>query len=209
MKEINYTDTFIFPGIDVVYPVYAISESGKIINFKSVAYPNPRSIKRYTRNKQLRKRSLQAKIFDAIINIGYFAPLTVWQEFPVVIQNSLRLPGQSGTYYYLDYYFPEVRLAVELDSDYHDPAKDRIRDQYLRNLGIETFRMTGLDNVAVQKKEFPRLAALLRERGLLGRIQFDFSHDIRLFSNTKTAETLNNKVGKKKPTSKKLTVKYK
>ena len=91
-KQINYTDTFVFPGIDVVYPVYALSESGKVINFKSVSYPNPRSIKRYTRLKQLRKRSMQAKIFDAIINIGYFDPLTVWREFPVVIQNSQRLP---------------------------------------------------------------------------------------------------------------------
>ena len=182
-KEINYTDTFVFPGIDVVYPVYALSESGKVINFKSVSYPNPRSIKRYTRLKQLRKRSLQAKIFDAIINIGYFDPLTVWREFPVVIQNSRRLPGQTGTYYYLDYYFPEVRLAVELDSDLHDPAKDAIRDQYLGSLGIMVFRMTGLDKPEVQRKMFPVLAKALRDRGVLGRIDFDFLHDIRLFTN--------------------------
>lgn len=203
-KEICYTDTFVFPGIDVVYPVYVLSETGKIINFKSVSYPNPRSIKRYTRQKQLRNRSLQAKIFDAIINIGYFNPLTVWREFPVVIQNSLRLPGQTGTYYYLDYYFPEVRLAVELDSDYHDPAKDKVRDEYLRSIGIETFRMTGLDKVDIQKKEFPRLAALLRKRGVLGRIQFDFLADIRLFSQNKTLENLN---GKRNQSSK-LNTKY-
>ena len=144
-KQINYSETFVFPGIDVIYPVYVLTETGKVINFKAVSYPNPRSIKRYTRLKQLRKRSLQAKIFDAIVNIGYFAPLTVWPEFPVVIQNSKRLPGQTGTYYYLDYYFPEVRLAVELDSDLHNPGKDKIRDQYLRSIGIEVFRMCGLD----------------------------------------------------------------
>jgi hypothetical protein len=198
-KEINYSETFVFPGIDVVYPVYAISESGKIINFKSVSYPNPRSIKKFTRQKQLRYRSLQAKIFDAIINIGYFNPLTVWIEFPVVIQNSLRLPGQTGTYYYLDYYFPEVRVAVELDSDLHDPSKDAIRDQYLRNIGIETFRMTGLDKTSIQKKEFPKLSKLLRDRGILGRLNFDFSHDIRLFSEKKSPESLNIRMKANKP----------
>ena len=198
-KEINYSETFVFPGIDVVYPVYAISESGKIINFKSVSYPNPRSIKKFTRQKQLRYRSLQAKIFDAIINIGYFNPLTVWVEFPVVIQNSLRLPGQTGTYYYLDYYFPEVRVAVELDSDLHDPSKDAIRDQYLRNIGIETFRMTGLDKTSIQKKEFPKLSKLLRDRGILGRLNFDFSHDIRLFSEKKSPESLNIRMKVSKP----------
>jgi hypothetical protein len=187
-KQINYSETFVFPGIDVVYPVYVLTETGKVINFKAVSYPNPRSIKRYTRLKQLRKRSLQAKIFDAIVNIGYFAPLTVWPEFPVVIQNSKRLPGQTGTYYYLDYYFPEVRLAVELDSDLHNPGKDKIRDQYLRSIGIEVFRMSGLDQERVQRREFPRLAKILRDRGILGRLQFDFSHDIRLFA---SRESLN------------------
>lgn len=181
MKK-NYLDTFTFPGIDVVYPVYALSESGRPINFKAVSYPNPRSCKRYTRQKQLRSRSLQAKIFDAIVAIGYFNPLTVWTEFPVVIQNSKRLPGQTGTYYYLDYYFPEVRLAVELDSSLHDPKKDRIRDQYLESIGITTFRMTDLDRKDVQSKTFPKLSALLRERGILGRLNFDFLHDIRLYS---------------------------
>ena len=183
-KKPDYTETFVFPGIDVVYPVYVLTESGRPINFKSVAYPNPRSIKRYTRQKQLRKRSLQAKIFDAIIEVGYFDPLTVWKEFPVVIQNSRRLPGQSGTYYYLDYYFPELRVAVELDSDYHDPAKDRIRDNYLRGLGIETFRIEGLDRKDVQRKDFRKLAEFLRSRGVLGRLQFDFSADIRVYSQT-------------------------
>ncbi len=186
-EQVNYSETFVFPGIDQLYPVYVVTESGKVINFKSVAYPNPRSIKKFTRQKQLRKRSLQAKIFDAIINIGYFNPLTVWREFPVVIQNSLRLHGQSGAYYYLDYYFPESRVAVELDSDLHDPVKDAIRDKYLENLGIITFRMTGLDRADVQSKKFPELAKLLRERGTPGRLVFDFCHDIRVYSSTRNS----------------------
>ena len=174
-KEINYLETFLFPDIpDVIYPVYAISESGKVMNFKSIAYPNPRSKKKFTRNKQLSIRSLQAKIFDALINVGYFKPLTVYREFPIVIDNSMRLPEQDGLYYYLDYYFPELRLAVELDSELHIPEKDMIRDKYLDKLGIEVIRIFNFQKVDVQKNIFPKLAERMREKGIKTRIQFDF-----------------------------------
>ena len=72
MKKLNYLETFTFPGIDVLYPVYALNENGRVMNFKSIIYPTPKSKKKFTRGKQLASRSLQAKIFDAIINIGYF-----------------------------------------------------------------------------------------------------------------------------------------
>lgn len=181
-KEINYQETFLFPDIpDVIYPVYALSESGKVMNFKSIAYPNPRSKKKFTRNKQLSSRSMQAKIFDAIINIGYFNPLTVYREFPIIIDNTLRLPGQEGLYYYLDYYFPELRMAVELDSELHNPEKDKIRDKYLERLGIEVFRIDGLHKVPVQKTIFPLLTKRLREKGIQPRINFDFQKIMRSY----------------------------
>ena len=179
-KDINYLETFLFPDIpDVIYPVYAISESGKVMNFKSIAYPNPRSKKRFTRNKQLGTRSMQAKIFDAIINIGYFNPLTVYREFPIIIDNHLRLPEQEGLYYYLDYYFPELRIAVELDSELHDLKKDKIRDLYLERLGIEVFRIDGLHKINVQKTIFPLLTKRLREKGVQPKISFDFLRSMR------------------------------
>lgn len=182
-KKINYLETFLFPDIpDVIYPVYAISESGKVMNFKSISYPTPKSKKKFTRNKQLSKRSMQAKIFDAIINIGFFNPLTVYTEFPIIIDNSLRLPGQEGLYYYLDYYFPELRIAVELDSELHNPEKDRLRDLYLQRLGIEVFRMEGLHKVSVQKTIFPQLSKRLREKGIQPRINFDFGRGIREYT---------------------------
>ena len=179
-KKINYLETFLFPDIpDVIYPVYAISESGKVMNFKAIAYPSPRSKKKFTRNKQLSNRSLQAKIFDALINVGYFNPLTVYREFPIIIDNQLRLPDQEGLYYYLDYYFPELRLAVELDSELHVPEKDKIRDKYLNLLGIEVIRINGFHKVDVQKNIFPKLAQRMREKGIKVRIQFDFLRGIK------------------------------
>ena len=177
-KQINYKETFTFPDIPVLYPVYALSESGKVMNFKSISYPTPKSKKKFTRNKQLSQRSMQAKIFDAFINVGYFDPLIVYREFPVVIQNALRLPGQSGMYYYLDYYFPELHLAVELDSDLHNPEKDKLRDLYLNKLGITVFRIQDLQKPNIQKTKFKELTALMRKIGKKNPIQFDFCRDI-------------------------------
>lgn len=177
-KIINYKETFTFPDIPIFYPVYALSESGKVINFKSIAYPTSKSKKKFTRNKQLSNRSMQAKIFDAFINVGYFDPLIVYREFPVLIQNSQRLLGQTGMYYYLDYYFPELHLAVELDSDLHNPGKDKIRDLYLQKLGITVYRIQDLQKPSIQKTKFKELCKFMRGISKKTPINFDFCKDI-------------------------------
>lgn len=182
-KKINYLDTFMFPDIPFQpYPTYSVSESGQVLNIKAMMYPTPKSKKKFTRNKQLGKRSLQAKIFDAIIEIGYFNPLLVIKEFPIVIQNSKRLVGQKGSWYYLDYYFPTMKVCVELDSDLHKEDKDEIRDAYLLSaLGIRTFRMKGLDKALIQRTKFPELSALLRSiEPLPSPPVFAFGENIRL-----------------------------
>ena len=182
-KKIDYLETFSFPDISFQhYPVYSVSESGHIFNIKAMMYPSQRSCKKFTRNKQLRYRSLQAKIFDAIINIGYFNPLLVIKEFPIVIQNSKRLPEQEGSYYYLDYYFPNLNVCVELDSELHKDKKDEIRDKYLQEaLGISTFRIRNLEKESVQKIKFPELASFLRSKTPKDNFSvFAFGENIRL-----------------------------
>lgn len=161
----NKKEEFIFPDIPgQSYPVYAVGKGGKLVNFKSLVYPNSSSIKKFTRKRQLRYRSLQAKIFDAIIRIGYFDPLIVYKEFPIIIENSRRLPDMdSGLFWLIDYYFPELKLAVELDSDYHDDAKDATRDKYLKAVhGIEVFRIKDLQKEKVQETKFKELTTKMR-----------------------------------------------
>ena len=167
------------------YPIYDVSESGNIFNLKSIIYPNPKSCKKFTRRKQLVKRSLQAKIFDALINVGYFDPLIVVPEFPVIIQNHLREPGQTGSFILLDYYFPNLRMAVELDSPLHSDDLDRIRDTYLeKNLGIEVFRIRNLERSDVQKARFRELTARMRTKVPLDTFPiFSFTDNIRLKKN--------------------------
>lgn len=158
-------EKFIFPDIPgQSYPVHAVGKSGRLVNFKSIIYPSPTSTKRYTRARQLKRRSQQAKIFDALINIGYFDPLTVYKEFPILIENSKRLPNmKSGLFWLLDYYFPELYVAIELDSDLHNEDKDSVRDEYLKiNHGITVYRIKDLQTEKVQKTKFRDLIGIMK-----------------------------------------------
>lgn len=191
-KEIDYLEDFMFPDIPWQnYPVYSVSEKGNIYNLKNIIYPSPKSAKKFTRKKQLNNRSLQAKIFDAFINIGYFNPLSdyIAREFPIIIQNHLRLDGLENGYILLDYFFANLKdpesnywgLDVELDSELHSPEKDKIRDEYLEKIGIRVFRINHLEQPGTQKKEFHDLTAIIRSMTptLIPRI-FSFSDNIRL-----------------------------
>ena len=163
------SDSFYFPDIPwQPYPIQSVSKSGRRYNFKSIIYPNQRSAKKYTRKKQLTKRSLQAKIFDAIINIGYFDPLVVVREFPVVLDHTKEIDLDGG-YFLLDYFIPNLQddiywgLDIELDSEYHSPDNDKIRDAYLENeLKIRVFRISHLERSDVQKIKFKELTTLMR-----------------------------------------------
>lgn len=183
-KELDYFEVYTFSDIPYYqpYPVYSVSEKGNLYNIRSILQPSLKSRKKFTRGKQLSKRSTQAKIVDALINIGYFEGLIVIPEFPIIIQNSLRLPGQCGGFYLLDYFFPQLSLSLELDSDYHDPGKDQIRDSYLSLLGITTFRVMNLERPQVQKTKFKEFISLLQSSTPKeDPVVFDFLGNIREF----------------------------
>ena len=172
-KSVNYLETFIFPDIPwQLYPTYSVSEKDNIYNLKNIIYPSPKSAKKFTRNKQLKKRSKQALIFDALINVGYFNPLTEYiaKEFPIIIQNHLRLKDLDNGYILLDYFFANLKsndgywgFNVELDSDLHSETKDLIRDRYLNNLGIKVFRLKNFERPDIQKGKFKDLISEIRK----------------------------------------------
>lgn len=166
------------------YPVYVRNHTGRISNFKSLVYPDPVSAKKYTRKKQLKFRSAQAKVFDALINVGFFDPLPVFLEFPVPVQGCYRLPGQKRLYYMLDYYFPTLRIAVELDSEYHDNQvkdPDPLRDEYLQKVhGIQVLRIRDLQKPSIQRGKFREMAGLIKSRTPdLSMTPLIFTTDIR------------------------------
>lgn len=178
-KQINYSETFVIPDIPgQSYPVYSVSDKGHIFNIKSIIYPSSTSIKKFTRKKQLAKRSIQAKIFDAFINVGYFNPLVVYKEFPIIIQNVIR-GSISGGFFLLDYFFPELMLCVELDSDYHSEIKDKYRDDYLKKIGITTFRIKNLEKESQQKTKFKELVEYMKSQTPKPFHPFNFLRNIQ------------------------------
>ena len=162
----DYRKEFWLPGIDFMsFPTYAISKSGRLVNFESMIYPSPKSAKKFTRRKQLIKRSTQARMFDMLIRIGYFSGLgDVITEMPVILENSKRVDGlDKGLFVLLDYYFPSLHLAVELDSSLHNAVKDAARDKYLEEAhGISTFRIRDLQLPKTQETRFHEFTALLK-----------------------------------------------
>ena len=68
--------------------------------------------------------------------------------------------------YILDFYCPELKLAIELDGDYHyhmsQPRADYIRDKYLsENFGIKTLRF---ENEVVFSQQWVITNSILREK---------------------------------------------
>ncbi len=51
--------------------------------------------------------------------------------------------------YIVDFYCPSIKLVIEIDGDLHytDDSKryDKIREQYLKNLGLKIYRVNNID----------------------------------------------------------------
>ncbi len=66
----------------------------------------------------------------------------------------------------LDFYCKELLLAIEIDGGYHEERKyvDEERDKFLRNLNIETLRISTNDILHDSKKARSKILTLINER---------------------------------------------
>jgi|GEM_PF-1659108 len=64
----------------------------------------------------------------------------------------------------IDFYIPELYLAVELDGQQHDQRKDSLRDKQLLNKGITTLRFKNPTNQAAVNDIFSTIYAEVRHR---------------------------------------------
>lgn len=130
---------------NIIYPRFISSKSGDYYDFKKVLL---NSI--YGRNYQLNNRSKQSSYFDFTIDINYFQ-INILREIPIIIENKFRPINEERNYYLLDYLIPSKSLVIELDSDFHDPDKDKMKDEYLNKLGLEVYRIYNLTSDDVIK----------------------------------------------------------
>ena len=162
--------TFKFEDIDLIYPVYIRDKGGE----KYYSLYRVLSNSNYSRKYQLDHRSTQAIIFDKLIELDHFKLLGLDYNFitEMVLINTNLTNDPNRSYYLLDYFIPDLSLAIELDSDYHDPIKDKLKDQFLASIGIDVVR---IDNFQINTKS--KLNSLIQYIKRKKEMKFELSYE--------------------------------
>ena len=73
----------------------------------------------------------------------------------------------SVDHFVIDFYCPELKLAVELDGNVHEIPEqkdyDRARQKYLEKFGIKFIRITNEEFLGNPNKAFSRIEKLIKE----------------------------------------------
>ncbi|HEX4903414.1 MAG TPA: type IV toxin-antitoxin system AbiEi family antitoxin domain-containing protein [Acidimicrobiales bacterium] len=92
-----------------------------------------RHLERYAGLEGVPDSTLEQLFLDDLLDAGFPVPVCQYE-----------VPGPLGVVYRIDFAYPCILLAVEVDGPHHrlDPvrARDRRRDAYLRSLGWEVLR---------------------------------------------------------------------
>lgn len=115
-----------FLGLNIEYPSRLRFKDGKRYDLEKKLTNKSLG----SREFRLSNRSLQECLFDLLIRTKFINDRVI----PEVI-----LP-KDDSYIIVDYYFPDNRLIIELDSALHSEEKDKERDEYLKSLGLEVIR---------------------------------------------------------------------
>lgn len=156
----NSDCVFKFQDLRITYPKI-IKSNDSVVNLESKTLDESSHIG--SRSDRLSTRSHQEDLFDLLIRVNYFNR-RVYREIIIPTRTS---------YIIVDYYFPDNRLVVELDSDLHDEEKDLIRDRYLNSLGLGVLRFKEFKGT---EDELKSLNLVLEDTDGLEELEFDFSY---------------------------------
>ena len=109
-------------------------------------FPHPENFRRLASEAAIRYRqkgcwSKSEEKIKRILeeDLGLLENLDWWHNFKI------KSPGESGSYFQLDFYLPKYHLVIEADSFWHDlgesKARDELRDKWVKlYLDCETIR---------------------------------------------------------------------
>lgn len=123
---------------DFIFPKHLKTSSNKLIDLE------------LNRNQCLSQGSYWSPNFKKVL-VSKFKFLKFHQEFPFIVENlslweylsnKYKIKDKNRINYFLaDYFFPDLGLIVEIDSNLHELNYDRARDEYLmRAWGIQILR---------------------------------------------------------------------
>ncbi len=96
-----------------------------------------------------------------------FCEKVMWIHLRKKGMNIRFLRQYSVDSYVIDFYSPEIKLAVELDGDVHELSEqkhyDIIRQEYLESFGITVLRITNDELMENSNKAFEKLKAKIEE----------------------------------------------
>ena len=164
--------TFKFEDIDLIYPVYIKCKDGEeYYNFrKSLTTSNII----FSRPYQLNHRSTQAQYFDLLLELNHFKLLGIDYNFitEMVLINTRPDIDPNRSYYLLDYFIPDLSLAIELDSSYHNSEYDKLKDQFLNSIGIDVVRIRDF-NIGIKEKLESLVEYIKRKK----EVKFELSYE--------------------------------
>lgn len=138
LNYISNDRSYYFRIDNFIFPKYLKTSSNKLIDLE------------LNRNQCLSQGSNWSPNFKKAL-ISNFKFLKFHQEFPFIVENlslweylsnKYKIKNKSQINYFLaDYFFPDLGLIVEIDSNLHELNYDSARDEYLmRTWGIQILR---------------------------------------------------------------------
>lgn len=97
--------------------------------------------------KKIINRKEQKKLRQSLRNNSTSAEKLLWSELRRRKLDGFKFRRQCGiSNYIFDFYYPELKLAIEVDGDVHGEEitkeKDKQKDEYIRSIGITVMRFT-------------------------------------------------------------------
>jgi len=91
-----------------------------------------------------------------------YAEKVMWQQLRNRQLLGIKFKRQySVDHFLIDFYAPELKLAIELDGSIHESAEhkeyDKARPEYIENFGISFIRITNQELFANPNKTFERI----------------------------------------------------
>lgn len=144
MEDINY---FKIDGLDIEYPIHILI-NGRRWNFKAEY------------EKKIKSDNIpdvNHKLFDLLVDIGYFEGLQIIKKVPFIVTDDIRIKGDKRTYYIADYLIPKLNFIIILTNKI-DISMKTPRVKYME----PTLRKLGYDVLVIQDLyDNPRLSEYL------------------------------------------------
>ena len=137
MENNNY---FVIDDLSIQYPIY-VRINDRNWNFKAEYLKKVKSI----------TEDLDHKMFNLAKDLGYFNEIgKIYSNIPFLVTDDIRVKGDKRTYYIVDYFIPNLNLAILLYNKVETSLKTpkvRYLKGTLYNLGYDVLELNNISSM--------------------------------------------------------------